>query len=686
MNKFLFELGLEEIPADMIPGALDQMCDSCEKLLEESQIGFESLQRWASPRRLIVQLEGLPDSQSEREEVVLGPSQSVAYDQDQKPTKALEGFARKGGVAVADMEVVDTPKGNYVSYRKTIPGRPLVEILQEMLPEVLNSISWPKNMYWKESRFRFIRPLRWYLALLNDQALPFEFEGIQADNATRGHRILGEATIRIPDVDHYLDSLRENYVLVDPEERKAKIAAEIKQAVPDQLRVLPDPDLLELVVHLNEYPTVICGGFDQKFLKLPQEVLVTVMRHHQKYFSVIDEKEQIQPYFLTVVNTHGDPDGKIRGGHEKVLKARLEDAAFFWETDRQETLKDRVEHLNQVVFQETLGTYHAKTERIRDLCAALEKNEHLDTAALLCKVDLTTDMVREFPELQGVMGGLYARDEGYPEEVCQAISEHYKPVSLDEESPASRLGALLSIADKLDTIVGCFAIGIVPTGSNDPFALRRHAQGVIKVLLDLELEWSVEWLVKRAQENFAAELKGQEITEILVGFMERRVRHIFQEKKVAYDVLNAVLAVDIRSVHDAYRRARALAEIRDQADFEALAIAYKRTKNILAKQAIDLPELDEARLADPEEQALFDAYSKIRPDVEAKVNEGDYEAALRKIASLRETVDAFFDKVLVMTDDEGLRNNRLRLLHDISQLFLSIADISEVVRERDEPL
>ena len=686
MNKFLFELGLEEIPADMIPRALDQMCGSCEKLLEENQVSFESLQRWASPRRLIFQLEGLPDSQSEREEVVLGPSQSVAYDQDQKPTKALEGFARKGGVAVADMEVVDTPKGNYVSYRKTIPGRPVVEILQEILPEVLNSISWPKNMYWRESRFRFIRPLRWYLALLNDQALPFEFEGIRAGNTTRGHRILGEAMIQVADVDDYLDSLRENYVLVDPEERKAKIAAEIEQATPDQLRVLPDPNLLEMVVHLNEYPTVICGGFDEKFLDLPQEVLVTVMRHHQKYFSVINEKEQIQPYFLTVVNTHGDPDGKIRQGHEKVLKARLEDSAFFWKTDRQETLKDRVEQLNHVVFQETLGSYHAKTERIRNLCAELEKNEHLDTAALLSKADLTTDMVREFPELQGVMGGLYARDEGYPEEVCQAISEHYKPVSLDEESPVSRLGALLSVADKLDTIVGCFAIGIVPTGSNDPFALRRHAQGVIKVLLDLKLEWSLEWLVKKAQENFAEELKGQEITEILVDFMERRVRHIFQEKKVAYDVLNAVLAVDIQNVYDAYRRARALAEIRDQADFEALAIAYKRTKNILAKQSVDLPEIDEARLADREEQALFDAYSKIRPDVEAKVSKGDYDAALRKIASLRETVDAFFDKVLVMTDDEGLRNNRLRLLHDISQLFLSIADISEVVRERDEPL
>lgn len=686
MNKFLFELGLEEIPAEMITKALDQMCDSCEKLLGESQINFESLQRFASPRRLVFRLEGLPDSQSEREEVVLGPSQSVAYDQDQKPTKALEGFARKGGVAVADIEVVDTAKGAYVSYRKIFQGRPLVEILQEILPKVILSISWPKNMYWRESRFRFIRPLRWYLALLNDETLPFEFEGIQAGNRTRGHRFLGEAMIQVPDVDHYLDRLRENYVLVDPQERRAKITREIERAAPDQLHALPDPGLVEMVVHLNEYPTVILGGFDQEFLKLPQEVLVTVMRHHQKYFSVVDDEDQIQPYFLTVVNTHGDPDGKIRRGHEKVLKARLEDSSFFWKTDRQKTLKDRVEQLHHVVFQEALGTYHAKTTRIRKLCAELEKDEHLDTAALLCKTDLTTGMVREFPELQGIMGGLYARDEGYPEEVCRAITEHYKPVSLEDDSPSTRLGALLSVADKLDTIVGCFAIGIVPTGSSDPFALRRHAQGLIKVLLDLKLDWSLRWLVERTQENFSEELKDQEITETLMDFLERRVRYIFQEKRVAYDVLNAVLAVEIQSVDDAFRRAQALAEIKDQPDFEALAISYKRTKNILAEQSIDLTEVNEETLADPEEHALFEAYRKIRPEVERSVNGGDYHAALRRIAGLRETVDSFFDKVLVMTDDESLRNNRLRLLHDISQLFLSIADISEIVREKDKHL
>lgn len=672
------------MPAEMISQALDQMCDSCGRLLEENQISFKEFHRFASPRRLTFILEGLAEGQSEREEVILGPSQTVAYDTEENPTKALEGFARKGGVAVSELEVVSTDKGNYVAYRKTIPGKPLVEVLQEIMPEVLSSISWPKNMYWRESRFGFIRPLRWYVALLNAEILPFEFEGVQAGNRTRGHRFLGESIVQIPDVDQYSKCLLENYVIVNSQERKTKIIREIEEVLPDELHVLPDPRLVEMVVYLNEYPTVVCGSFNQEFLELPQEVLVTVMRHHQKYFSVVDATNKIQPYFLTVVNTNVDSHGKIREGHEKVLKARLDDSAFFWKNDRQQMLKNRIEQLNHVVFQKKLGTYYAKTTRIRNLCAVLSEEEHLDVAATLCKTDLTTEMVREFPELQGVMGGLYARAEGYPEEVCKAITEHYKPVSMEDASPSSHLGALLSIADKLDTVVGCFSIGIVPTGSSDPFALRRHAQGLIKVLLDMKLDWSLRWLVESAQKNFPEALQGQEAMDTLMGFLEGRVRHILQEKNIAYDVLNAVLAVDNRSVYDVFRKAQALVNIKNQPDFEALAVAYKRTKNILAQQSIDLKKVSEKALVDSEERALFAAYVKIRPTVEEHVKDGNYDDALKNIAGLRKVVDPFFSEVLVMADDENLRNNRLRLLHDISQLFLSIADISEVVRERDD--
>ena len=680
-NKFLFELGLEEIPADMISPALGQMCQSFEKRLEEARIDYGSIRPFASPRRLAFLVEDLPDHQPEREEVVLGPSQSVAYDEQKKPTRAVEGFARKGGVAVADLEVLETPKGNYVGYRKKIPGKSLSEVLQEILPQVLTSISWPKNMYWRESRFRFIRPLRWCLALLNDEILPFEFEGLQAGNTTRGHRFLGEPEIQVPQVDDYLDRLRQNYVLADIEERRAKITAEMEEVTPKGLHIFSDPHLLETAVHINEYPTVICGSFSEEFLKLPQEVLTTVMRHHQKYFSVVNEAEEIQSYFLTVMNTSGDPEGKIQKGHEKVLRARLEDSAFFWKTDRKRRLEERVEELDLILFQEKLGAYRAKTERLQTFCSGLSEDPHLNTAALLCKTDLTSEMVREFAGLQGVMGGLYAREEGYPEEVWKAIYEHYEPVSLEDASPSTHLGALLSIADKLDTVVGCFAIDIVPTGSSDPFALRRLAQGLVKVLLDHQLDYSLSHLVELAEKNFPAETKGKEVSEQVLNFLKGRVRYIFQEKGIPYDVLNAVLAVEIHGVYDAYQRAQSLSGIRTDEDFEALAIAYKRTKNILSKQSIELSAVSQKSLIDPEERALFRAYSDIKPKVDNNLETGDYVAALKQIAGLRKTVDQFFDKVLVMTEEEKLRKNRLRLLHDISQLFLRIADISEIVEE-----
>ena len=680
-NKFLFELGLEEIPADMISPALGQMCQSLEKRLKEACIDHGAIRPFASPRRLAFLVEELPDQQPEREEVVLGPSQSVAFDEQKKPTRAVEGFARKGGVAITDLEVVETPKGNYVGYRKIIPGKSLSEVLQEVLPQVLTSISWPKNMYWRESRFRFIRPLRWCLALLNNEVLPFEFEGLKAGNTTRGHRFLGEPEIQVLQVDDYLDQLRQNYVLADIEERRAKIAAEIEEVTPKGLHISSDPHLLETVVHLNEYPTLICGSFSEEFLKLPQEVLTTVMRHHQKYFSVVNEEEEIQAYFLTVMNTRGDPEGKIRKGHEKVLRARLEDSAFFWKADRKRGLEERVEDLDLILFQEKLGTYRAKTERLRTFCIGLSEDPHLDKAALLCKTDLGSDMVREFAGLQGVMGGLYAREEGYPEEVWKAIYEHYQPVSLEDASPSTRLGALLSIADKLDTVVGCFAIDIVPTGSSDPFALRRQAQGLVKVLLDHQMDYSLSHLVELAEKNFPAETKDKEVSEQVLNFLKGRVRYIFQEKGIPYDVLNAVLAVEIHGVYDAYQRAQSLSGIRKDKDFEALAMAYKRTKNILSKQSIELSAVSQENLIDPEERALFRAYSELKPKVDNNLETGDYVAALKQIAGLRKTVDQFFDKVLVMTEEEKLRQNRLRLLHDISQLFLRIADISEIVQE-----
>ena len=679
-NKFLFELGVEEIPADLISPALRRLSEGLQELLKQRQIPCPSATHLGTPRRLSVLLEGLPDQQSDREETIMGPPKSAAYDPKGQATKAAEGFARKNDVSVKDLELIETERGPYVGHRKNIPGKPVPEILLEIVPEVVGAIVWPKTMYWRASRFRFIRPLRWCVALWNQEVIPLEFEGIRAGRTTRGHRFLGAEEIELTRVDDYLDQLRKNYVLVDIRERAEKIAHEMDAETPKGTQVVSDPELLEMVVNLNEFPSVIRGGFNDRFLDLPKEVLITVMRHHQKYFSLVNESGEIQPYFLTIANTDGDPSGKIQKGHERVLTARLEDAAFFWESDGKKPLQERIGQLDQILFQDKLGSYGVKTGRLRLLCAQLHEDPNLESASNLCKADLTTDMVREFPELQGIMGGLYGCRENYPEPVWKAIYEHYRPVSLKDESPSTPLGTLLSVADKLDTLVGCFSVGIIPTGSSDPFALRRQAQSLVKIMLDHRLEYSLGHLVELAQKSLPAPLDGERQVDLL-KFMERRLRHVFQQRGVPYDVLNAVLSVASESVYRTFEKSQALSKIRGEEDFEALAIAYKRIKNILIRQAEEVNPVSQDALTEPEEKALFDAYSTLHPKVETLLENQEYLKALKEIAGLRGVVDQFFDKVLVMTKEEKLRRNRLGLLYDISQLFLKIADISEIVHE-----
>lgn len=683
-NKFLFELGTEEIPADAIAGALEQMRRNFEKLLQENQIVCKSVKTYCTPRRLAIVLKGLPERQPDRQEVVVGPPRSAALEGEARPTKAGEGFARKLGVPFSALTFVDRERGEYLAYRKKIKGKPVAEILRTALPQIIASISWPKSMYWRASRFRFVRPLRWYAALWNKKKLPFEFEGVRAGNVTCGHRFLGKRKIRLEDSDAYLDKLRENYVLADVEQRRAKILEEVKQQLPVGLQVRADSELLETVVHLSEYPCVARGSFDPKFLAIPQEILVTVMRHHQKYFTVLNSNGKIRPYFLTVLNTDGDPDGRIRQGHERVLKARLEDAAFFWQADLKVPLKDRAGRLGDILFQEKLGSYRDKSDRVRALCRELGGDSQLDTAASLCKADLGTEVVRELPELQGIMGGLYARQEGYPEEIWKAIHEHYRPVSLEDESPSTRNGALLSISDKLDTVVACFCVGILPSGSSDPFALRRQAQGLVKVLFDHQFDFPLDQLVDAAQKSFSLDQSTQQTRRKILEFLEGRVRFIFQHKGIPYDVLNAVLAIGVEAVYPAYEKALALVSLKGEADFEAVAAAYKRIKNILAEQTIQLPSVSEKDLEKGAETDFYRAFQEVESKVERDVREQDYMAALKRIAGLRNTVDRFFDEVLVMTKEKKLRENRLRLLHEASLLFLRIADISEVVTKTGE--
>jgi glycyl-tRNA synthetase beta chain len=678
INRYLFELGTEEIPASMIASAMGQLESLLVTRLQENQLPWENIRTWSTPRRLAVLVEGLPEKQEDQEEIQTGPPASVAFDADGNPTRAAEGFARKLGVPVTSLVKVSTDKGEYVSLTRLLKGRATPEILSELMPSIISSFHWPKNMYWTESRFRFIRPLRWFTSLWNDQVIPFTFEGLTADRKTRGHRFLGKNEFDIDRAENYESLLRDNFVIADPQERK-KIITEGLSRESGDFKLVPDDDLLETVVQLNEYPSVLRGEFNREFLKIPSEVLVTVMRFHQKYFSLVEKNGTLAPCFLTVMNTDGDPTGEIKSGHEKVLQARLEDGAFFWKTDQNIKLKDRTSALSTVLFQEKLGSYLDKTERVKKICEQLDLNKDLATAALLSKADLTAEMVRELTELQGIMGGLYAREEGYPDDVWKAVYEHYQPVTLEDVVPKSRNGKLLSIADRIDTLAGCFSVDILPSGSSDPFGLRRQAQGLVMVLKTLRLDISIDRLISIALDNFKKNLTNAEnTTALLKDFINQRIQFLLQRDGISLGVVRAVLSAGTSSVHDVWDRAEAVHQMRTEPDFEALAAAFKRSRNILAKGNISTqvqPDLFEEEA----EKELYHSYSIIDPIICDLVKKQEYLEALKTIASLRNSVDRFFDEVMVMVEDQKIQTNRLALLRTITEKVLSIADISEIV-------
>jgi glycyl-tRNA synthetase beta chain len=638
----LLEIGTEEIPDWMIPTALENL----RLLFEKLEIPHDSVTLDATPRRLVLRAEGLPERQADSEEKVLGPAKSA-------PPQAVAGFARKQGVAPETLAVESTPKGEYYTLVKKVPGRAIKDILAESLPGVILGIYFPKTMYWTAKNGpRFIRPIRWIVALLGQEIVPFEIAGVRSGALSSGHRRLGAREIAVTVAD-YEQRLRDHHVILSAEERRTKIQHEWKD-----VRVKPDAALLETLVYLTEFPTPIVGSFDAEFLALPEEVLVTVMRHHQKYFSVGGESGKLAPQFVAVMNIPSDPEGFVRRGNERVLRARFNDARFFWETDQKKKLADRVEDLSHVTFQAKLGSYQEKTKRMMKLAADLGGDAHAVRAAELSKCDLTTELVKEFTELQGVVGGLYARVQGEPEPVWQAIYDHYKPESMDDSVPRNRTGQIVALADKLDTLRGCFGVGLIPTGSRDPFALRRAAQGVVKILVEAKLEIDIElWpLIEDS-----AELKA---------FFEDRVKFYFKDiRGFAYDEINAAMAAGWSNLVDLEARLTRIQNLRHSPDFEPLAASFKRIKNIL-------------------EQAKFAGEGEIDPSLlEAGPEKELYEESRRiagqpiesAIARLRPKVDLFFDKVLVNAPDAHVRHNRLTLLNTLLREFSTIADFSEIV-------
>ena len=712
MPAFLLEIGCEEIPARMIAAASEELKKRVDDLLvrEHLSVGGE-VSSLDTPRRLAVLAPDIAAAQPDVTEELTGPAVAIAF-KDGQPTPAAHAFAKKVGLDISRLNRITTAKGEYIAAKTTKKGRVASEILSELLPKELAGIYWPKSMYWRKPSERFVRPVRWLVAMLDEEVIPLEFDGVRASDRSQGHRILWQGEVRIPKAGvPYVEALETAKVL-GREVREQKIRKQLDAATRtiSGARWREDEDLLETVVNLTEFPSVTLGNFEPEFLKLPEEVLVTVMRDHQKYFAIESSDGKLAPHFLAVLNTDGDPEGLIRHGHERVLRARFNDARFFWQTDQKHSLRERLEMLRHVTFQKDLGSYHEKTLRVQRLASWLSEVLRqngvavrpgvVHKAACLAKADLTTELVKEFTELQGIVGGLYARvqqlDEGLPEAtrfaIADAIYDQYKPESMEDTLPRTTEGAILSIADKADTIAGMFALGMQPTGSKDPFALRRQANGVIRIVAEKKLPLRIHQLFQDARESYRgteAEKRfstkndpGKAIAEFVRERLEFYLRDALGFK---YDVVNAVLAAGSDDVVDAVARAAALSSVRSTADFEAISIAFKRMKNILrqAREARKQPSttINANALKEDAERTLAGLLPETAKKVEALRGARDYDTALSEIAKLRPAIDQFFDQVMVMVDDENLRANRLALLETLTREFSTIADFSEIVTE-----
>jgi glycyl-tRNA synthetase beta chain len=742
MPDFLLEIGCEEIPARMIDGASLELRERVSKLLDRERLSASGeITYLDSPRRLAVLASGIPAAQPDVSEPVTGPSLAVAF-KDGQPTAAAHAFAKKIGVDVSQLEKVTTPKGEYLAATVTKKGRSASAVIAELLPREISSIYWPKNMYWRKPGELFVRPVRWLVAMLDNEVIPLEFTGIRAGNKSRGHRILADHPVHIPSAgEAYVSALRGARVLSrDAREQQIRKALDAATRTIPGARWRADTSLLDTVVNLTEWPSVILASFDREFLGLPEEVLVTVMRDHQKFFAVEDASGKLLPHFLAVLNTDGDPQGIIRHGQERVLRARFNDARFFWQTDQKHPLRERTIWLKHVTFQKDLGSYYEKTLRVQRLsswlCEIIRQSGVavrpgvVHKAAYLAKTDLTTELVKEFTELQGIVGGLYARvqelDSDMPDAtrqlIARAIYDQYKPESMEDSVPRTIEGAVLSIADKVDTIAGMFALGLQPTGSKDPFALRRQANGIVKIIAEHKLPIRLSELVKSALQSYVKSeaekrfkkpldgwwdaLKAEKLSkrtwaEAIKGtpgseshmspltFLWDRLQFYLRDTLgFRYDLVNAVLSADADDVMDVLARAEAVRRVLEMPEFLAIAAACKRMRNILRQaeeKRFHVANRFEYLFEAAEEEKMLATYmERTSQKVEEHRRKKEYKDALLLLATAREHVDRFFDKVMVMVDDERIRANRLALLQTLLREFSTIADFSEIVTEGKE--
>lgn len=686
MSAELFlEIGTEEIPAGFLPVAMADLERLLRKELQGANIPFEAVRTYATPRRIAAAVTGVAMEQARQELLVTGPSVKVAFDAEGKPTRAAEGFARSNGVDVSQLSTMETDKGAYIYVSRVIEGSPTADRLPEILSRTIASIPFRKSMRWKDLDVRFARPVHWIVALFDGAVVPFSFGILESGNVSRGHRFMAPEHFPVQGEKSWIAECERRFVIPDPAKRKEIIAREVERlAHAAGGEVNRDDALLEEVTYLVEDPTALMGGFEEKYLELPRELLITSMRGHQRYFTLSGKDGKLLPRFITVANTRAEDPAVVVRGNERVLRARLSDAMFFWKEDRKVKLETRLEALKSVVYQAKLGTSYEKVTRFRELAVWLSETfspadrDLTDRAALLAKCDLETGMVYEFPELQGIMGREYARLEGEDPRVARAIHEHYLPTQAGGELPSDTVGSFVSVADKIDTVCGCFGVGLIPTGTADPYALRRNAIGILNILLARGMHLSVPELVDRALALLEPKLTRPlaQVRGDVVEFFRARFLNMLASQGYPQDVVEAVLSASFSDPVDALERVKALAELKGREDFEPLAVAFKRIGNII-KGGLDVP-VNPAQFEASCEQDLFQALQQVRGEADGFVARGNYAAALRTIATLRSPVDTFFDGVMVMAKDEAVRNNRLALLTAVAGLFRGIADFSRI--------
>ncbi|MGB6369461.1 MAG: glycine--tRNA ligase subunit beta [Atribacterota bacterium] len=697
MNNVVLEIGTEEIPAQYMENALKDLNRLAKKYLEESRIKYKEIKVYGTPRRLILFIFHIKEKQEDIFQKIKGPAYSIAYNKDSQPQKPALKFAQSQGVNVEDLIVEDTEKGKYIFALKSKIGQPTIDILSQIFPKIIKSIQFPKSMRWEARSLRFIRPIRWLLALYGKEIIKFNLDGLDSENITYGHRLLAPQKIKISSTQEYSKKLEKNYVIVDPKIRENIVKTDIKQIIKEiGGEIIINEKQLKEIIYLIEYPNAILGKYDKKYLELPKDVLTVVMEKHQKYFPVFKNKDELLPLFIVIINNSKRHASKIREGNENVFRARLEDAKFFYQEDQKIPLEKRVDKLKNVIFQENLGSLFDKTKRLELLCDYIadvlqveqKVKKDLLRSAHLCKADLVTEMVKEFPELQGIMGKEYAVLSGEKKETAEAIFEHYLPRFSGDRLPVTKNGMILGIADKVDSIIGCFVTGLTPTGSQDPYGLRRQSRGKIAIILKNNLKISLKDVVQKSlslyKESVSVELKidENEIVSQILSFLKQRVKNIFLEDGIRYDIIDAVLDVDNDGdVVDIKHRIKAIKELYNQPIFRKILNSSNRVLN-LSKNNEEI-EIDKSLLKEKAELNLYHNYESIYTRTKEFICSKEYKKIFKLLGDLCEPVDEFFDQVLVMDKDNNIKKNRIALIKKIGILFNQVADLSKIVSTKE---